>query len=475
MAPDEIDLLTHQQARAVTALLGNGYSGERVSAAMSRSQLAPLTFQQESALAHPEPNFFGLFSARLSGPLKVSALRESFATLIQRHESLRSRIVVVNGYFWQEVVDDFEFRLDVADLTEGRPADVHGEARRAIEEFAHRWVAEATTTFDARLWKLSDREYVLAVIWDHLFEDYTSALLTFRELWGRYRELSRGTASSDSTLPAQYRSYAIWQREQEREWSENHASYWRGRLAGSAEVAIPTDTITLNQEPFGFRVLDISLDEMLSQSLQSLARREGVLPAMVILTAYVAVLVRWSGKLDFLLPFYVSGRHHPEHLNIVGFMAHPLPLRIELNGRERLVDLLRIVSGEFVNALRHLDIGKTVEGTPDSLKAFYFQWFNLSPIPDDAIVQTLSELSTGDDVIAGEPFPVTWPTSTDHPGRIESPIITNFWCIPKGVVGKVTYRRDLFTTETMSRFLRDLRVLAEHTILNSGLPVLESG
>ena len=106
---------------------------------------------------------------------------------------------------------------------------------------------------------------------------------------------------------------------------------------------------------------------------------------MLMLTAFIAVLARWSRQRDFLVPLVFAGRDDPDCLDLIGFFSYVLLLRMELQGTEDFAGLLVRVSREFAAPAS----GRTTAGwSPgcsepagaDRMKLFHtsFNWLSMS-------------------------------------------------------------------------------------------------
>src|SRR3954463_759549 len=86
----------------------------------------PLSYAQQrlwflDQLAPGSPVYNVPEALRLTGPLSVSALEQSFTELIRRHEALRTTFQAAEGQPVQVIAADFQFSLVQADLTELPP------------------------------------------------------------------------------------------------------------------------------------------------------------------------------------------------------------------------------------------------------------------------------------------------------------------------------------------------------------------
>ncbi|MCA9937733.1 MAG: amino acid adenylation domain-containing protein, partial [Anaerolineales bacterium] len=187
-----------------------------------RHQPLPLSFAQQRLwfLEQFEPgSAYNVPSAlRLSGPLNVAALEQSIATILRRHEILRTTFTVADREPVQVIHPPQPFRFE---------PDV---------DAAHRWVnletpdnrislddllrQEARRPFDlARgpLWRtmllrLAEDEHVLFFNIHHIIFDAWSNDILRRELLAHYQVFAQGQSWEMPALPIQYADYAVWQR-----------------------------------------------------------------------------------------------------------------------------------------------------------------------------------------------------------------------------------------------------------------------
>src|SRR5262249_38767939 len=151
---------------------------------------------------------------RLDGVVDVAALECSFDEVISRHETLRTRIVMVDGEGVQVVDPPGEFRLEVVDLSlldavarETRTQDLMRS--HAVQPFD----LKNGPLFGALLLRLTVEEHVVLVTMHHIVSDGWSMGVLRRELGMLYTAFSQGRPSPLPALAVQYADYALWQRE----------------------------------------------------------------------------------------------------------------------------------------------------------------------------------------------------------------------------------------------------------------------
>jgi non-ribosomal peptide synthetase component F len=182
---------------------------------------------------------------------------------------------------------------------------------------------------------------------------------------------------------------------------------------------------------------------------------------MVMLSVYVAVLWRWCGQRDFILPFNIAGRQS-DHKSVVGYFSHIVYLRIELTGQETFSQVLSLVSNEFFRALAHQDFGRRAAEQPDLLSGVFCQWVtwhageapNGPAVPLELEVERLplNEFGQGLSILP--------------PGVVD--VDLTFFDTAQGIYAQGVYRADRFTPGTMDRLMSDLRSATEYFVANPG-------
>ncbi|MEW5957721.1 MAG: amino acid adenylation domain-containing protein, partial [Chloroflexota bacterium] len=181
---------------------------------------------------------------RISGPLQVRALEQSFNELARRHHALRTNFRLTNGQPRQVIAPTTPFALPRVNLTGLAEAEQEAETGRLIQ-------AEIEPPFnliEGPLWRvklvrLAENEHILVLTIHHIVFDEWSMGVLLRELGELYRAFSRGESSPLPALPVQYPDVVHWQRERlQGDVLAQHLAYWKAHLAGSPPVIpLPTD------------------------------------------------------------------------------------------------------------------------------------------------------------------------------------------------------------------------------------------
>jgi len=144
----------------------------------------PLSFSQQGLWLLDKINdgskHYNLISAfRLKGDLNYKALDQTFLTILQRHESLRSIFTVDgSGEPVQKIQDVNEFNVSVTEIDPSSD-NYESQAAQIIREETHR-VFDLTKDLllSVRLLKLSSEEHILIVNMHHLANEFGAVLET---------------------------------------------------------------------------------------------------------------------------------------------------------------------------------------------------------------------------------------------------------------------------------------------------------
>ncbi|MDY7090919.1 MAG: amino acid adenylation domain-containing protein, partial [Actinomycetota bacterium] len=269
---------------------------------------------------------------RLSGEFDVSALRAALAAVVDRHDTLRTLVEVVDGEPFQRVVADAQPELTVAPYS----PELLAEASAHCFDLANE--------LPIRAWLLDD---VLLLVIHHVAADGWSLAPLMRDLSTAYAARLAGTEPSWAALPVRYADYTLWQAEllgdeaDESSVVSRQLRFWRETLAGvPAELGLPHDRpVPVERDGRGGRV-GLELDAELFAAVTALARAYDVTLFMVLHAVVVAVLSRLGGGVDVPVGAGLAGRGDEVLDELVGFFVNTVVLRTDLSGDPSFGELL---------------------------------------------------------------------------------------------------------------------------------------
>jgi len=326
----------------------------------SPSERFPLSVAQEQMWdlegAADPPGLYNVTAMHgLARPVDDDALRRALAFMVERHETLRTSFVVDGGRPCQEVVPTASVDVRVSDLSAGGGAD---EVRRRIaEQDRAPFQLDRPPLLRAGLFHLDDAVSQLAVTFDHLICDATSAEVFMVELTEVYACLLRGEAPALPALDIQFVDFALWQRQWlTEEVCQAQLDWWRTALDGMPlGPAIDFDHVP---EAPTRRVASRPLEvpRATYRSLQELARAASGSVFIVCVAAVEAVLSRIGGRTDIVLSTTLSGRQRVELEGLISMFAGMGRIRTDLSGDPTFTELVTRARTSVLGLFDHQDI-----------------------------------------------------------------------------------------------------------------------
>ena len=332
--------------------------------AQPRPEVLPLSYAQERLWLLEQIEGAGSaynvpMAMQLLGALDVGALERAFATIVGRHEGLRTRFAVVEGSPVQVIDAAGEFDLAMTDLgtlpEDERPA----AARQQVHTLTQRpFDLARDPLLRVQLIRISDDEHIAVVVMHHIVSDGWSVGVLIRELGALYAAFAEGRRSPLPQLAVQYADYALWQRGWlQGEVLERQLSYWTRQLAGAPGVLeLPTDRPRPPLPSFRGARLPVAMSAKLSAAIGGLARRSGATPYMVLLAAFQLLLSRWSGQADVVVGSPIAGRTERQTEGLIGFFVNTLVMRADISDDPSFEELLARVKETALGAYAHQDI-----------------------------------------------------------------------------------------------------------------------
>ncbi len=390
---------------------------------------------------------------RIRGKLDIEVLRRALEEVARRHETLRTRFVVVRGELQQVIEDQVNVRLPILDLS-----SIAGEREREAEamqvaqkESQRAFDLQKAPLFRGKLLRLSPLDHVLLFTMHHIISDAWSIGILIEEVSILYEAFRTARPSPLPELPIQYADFSVWQRDcLERGLLEPQLAYWKQQLAGTSVLALPTDRPRPVEQSQNGATRDFVIAAAIAQKLKKLAEDQGATLFMVMLAAFQTLLYRYSGQTDIAVGTPVAGRRNSATEKLIGFFINTLVLRVDLSGAPSFLDLLQRTKEVTLEAYAHQDVPfeKLVEVLAPER--------NLGSTPLFQVMMTLQNAPVSDlrlGSAALQPFNVDNGTSK-FDLRLQ---IAEDGSGP--LVGSVQHSTDLFDASSMIRMIDHYQIL----------------
>ncbi len=448
--------------RALLARMLEQRSGQR--------RAHPVSFAQQrlwflDQLTPGNPFYNVAIAVRLNVPIEVSVLDRCLNEIVRRHESLRTTFGVVDGQPVQIVSPEARLSLAVVDLRALPPEAREGEALRLAQEDAGRPFDLATgPLLRASLLRLGPADHLFLLSQHHIISDGWSMGIFSRELTALYTAFAYGRPSPLPEPSLQYSDFAVWQRRWLRgETLDRQLEFWTRALSNPPILRLPTDRSRPPAQSYRGATHTFHGPRALALALKRLSESAGVTLFIATLTAFEALLVRYTRQEDLVVGTYIANRNRAELEGIIGFFVNTLVLRTDASGSPTFRELLGRVRESALAAYAHQDL------------PFEMLVEKLQPDRDlglNPLFQVVFQMPTGPTASRSAPGESAATTLLDvKPPSAIFDLSVSLWESGAGLTAQMEYSCDLFDPPTIERMAAHYLSLLEAMAADPDQPI----
>ncbi len=399
------------------------------------------------------------FTTIINGALDTESFEKSINRVITRHESLRTHFINIKGVPFQKITEEMDYVLPVTDLSKTNPDDLQTEMLRHASEITN-WQFDLgkSPLFKIELLKFAPQKYLLAAVMHHIISDGWSMNILIQEILQNYRAITLGQPE-ELQLPdlnVQYADFAAWQQDWIKgDFLEKQVTYWKDHLGLNPEVLeLNTDYPRPAIQTFNGKDINFIIDENITNKIRAYGKKEGVTNFVTLMSAFQALLHRYSGQNQILVGSPVAGRHHAATQNLIGFFVNTLVIKAGFDQPQSFKALTKQVRENVLDAYAHQDI--PFEQLVDALKVerdmAHSPLFQVAFVAQDAIGK-LPET----DALSFEPF---------ETGSVVAKydLSVYFTELEDRIGFRFEYNKDLFKKESIERIAEHYRLLLQQFI-----------
>ncbi|MFT4547178.1 MAG: hypothetical protein ACI9MB_001124, partial [Verrucomicrobiales bacterium] len=335
-----------------------------------QARLHPLTLPQRelwetSPVPPGDPANHVCSFFEIQGPITFEHCQGAVARVVERQEALRTSFLPGKDRPLQIVRSTGETVLRYRELTEeeARPESIE---EIMLEGFAKPFHFMREPLYRLDMLRRGEDDFVLALTMHHAISDGWTLGAVVEDLCTAYilelqdtGEIDLGKIGENSgirqSLPELRTSYTEWGAAERARWTpaaiEEHAAYWKDRLAGSRrllDAAASGGDKTGRLEKW---VTELPTD--LSTAVRSLARSTGTTLFNTLLAAFQLALHRWTGVDDVIVGTPVANRRDAGVKETVGYFAGVVPLRGYVDPGRAFSDHVKEVQEHTMDAFAH--------------------------------------------------------------------------------------------------------------------------
>ncbi|QKS46079.1 amino acid adenylation domain-containing protein [Paenibacillus cellulosilyticus] len=274
----------------------------------------------------------------IRGKLNVGRVKDVIRQLTERHESLRTSFIVSGDHPVQRIEDSVEVEVEVDEGLMSVEAlqsyaEVAAMSKGAVEEnqalklmaedllqpFVRPFHLEEAPLIRVKVVKAAEEHYLLMFDMHHIITDGASMNTITKE----FSLLYNGQALK--TPHIQYKDYCEWMSARDLGGQE---AYWTEQFSGEIPVLeLPLDFPRQQTKQYTGSSIHVSLNGTVKSDIRELCKQTGTTEYMLLLSAFMILLGKYSGQEDIVIGSPVSGRTHQDTEALVGMFVNTLAMR----------------------------------------------------------------------------------------------------------------------------------------------------
>jgi hypothetical protein len=369
-----------------------------------RSELAPLSFQQEEMLEnicqHPDCahkyDVVNLF--RLDGQVDVAALAAAVDDVTRRHAALRTTIRWLGDELVQQVHPTPVCPVEVTERAAGSIDELVAELVSA--RYGRDEILDGRPLSRPRVVRMAGTT-LLAWTVHHLMTDGRSMAQIWRDLSDCYAARIRGDKPELPPLPMSYADFARAQRAKWPGLAPAVVAYWKDRLTAH-QGPVPWPAPPVPGPPGANEVVrtPVGLPKAIEDAVRRAAAELRVSPFLVILGGVAAAINELTGQGVVMLGTDTENREDPAKERLVGHLVNTIFVLANPGGAGSFHELMRDIRDQWLDAERYRDAysGQVLRALgwpawtrvnmyhvrPDELLAPELEGVNVTPVPTAA-------------------------------------------------------------------------------------------
>ena len=300
-------------------------------------------------VAYNLPNAF-----RIRFPVNPALLKQAFNILLARHPILTQVFLLKEDQPIQAVRPQCKMELGARDLSHLDWKDcLQTIEKRAFEPF----ILERNVLIRADLYRTTETEHVLLIVFHHLILDGISFQRICAELTDLYWALSNGTSPKPPLASEPYSNFVTWQRDMlASEEDARHFKYWQKQLAGQLPVlSLQTDFPRPVVQDFEGAFHILPLDKVLMDQLREIAKAQKSSLFVILLSAFKLLLYRHTHDQELVVGTPTEGRPQSRFEATIGYFVNMLPLRSRFSASSSFKSFSGQIRAILMEALDHRD------------------------------------------------------------------------------------------------------------------------
>lgn len=313
----------------------------------------------EENLAGMERAYTQQFSYKITGKLDVESLKLAWNEVVARHQALRTCFVGFDSKEIHQLVEktvDVPFTvIDESQVSESEKAEklqyVQEQEKKSQFDYAKAPLIKVVAL------KFADNENYLILTYHHAILDGWSIPLLMNDVYTLYNDFSKNSPPEQDKSDT-YLEYVEWVVKKDK---GDAIKYWKNLLADYSlknQYAFSQENISIEQDRT-YKVFPLNIDSDISAKIDKLCAAARCTVSAFLQFVWGCTLSRFSNVEDIVFGA-VSSVRPPEIESIentVGFFINTVPVRVKLDAKKTIADILKDLTVQSVESAEQAYIG----------------------------------------------------------------------------------------------------------------------
>lgn len=280
---------------------------------------------------------------RCKGDIDISRFENTFRKLIERHEILRTSFEIKDGEPVQKVLENFEFKIKYTSAVE---KDLESE----INDFIRPFDLKCPPLIRVKFVQIEEKDYLLLVDMHNIVADGTSMNIFIKEFTKLYQ------GEELPPLEIQYKDYAGW----EINFTETskylkQKEYWTKLFKEYPPVLNMPYDFKRSRNNFTGDVIKFNIDKSTTEKIEEIGNKNNLTNNSILFFLYGVLLSQYSNQNEILIGSLVAGRKHADIQNTIGMFTNFLPIKLEINKANSIIEQLEKTKNVLLEAYENQD------------------------------------------------------------------------------------------------------------------------
>lgn len=294
----------------------------------SQRRMYMINEMDDTKIAYNMPAIF-----KVTGEIDILKLKETFKELTNRHEALRTSFNILNGEYIQEIQTQAHTNIEY--LEDVLKKDI---AKNFVKPFS----LQKAPLMRIGIAKTANKECYIMFDMHHIISDGMSVNIIIKE----FCDLYNGKQLNE--VKWQYKDYSEWMLN--RDFSKQK-EYWVNEFSDEIpSLDMPYDYKRTSTQSYNGNNLSIDLPMEIKDTIKSIAFKTGATEYMIMLSALMIMLGKYSRQEKIIIGSPVSGRVKKETEEMVGIFVNTLAIKGEPKKDKKYTDFIEEIKKTCINA-----------------------------------------------------------------------------------------------------------------------------